>query len=101
MEDICSERFEFIRDLLNGIHRDNASRTETSYTKRIKKAIIQSKLYENLSLVYVSLDICLKIQPDSHLVNFVGYCSSNVIFLLRFVQLSHQLAANLRHSHHT
>lgn len=45
VEDICSDRFEFIRDLLNSIHRDNASKTEMSYTKRIKKAIIQSKLY--------------------------------------------------------
>jgi hypothetical protein len=40
-------------------------------------------------------------QPDSHLVNFVGYCSSNVIFLLRLVQLSHHLAEGLNYSVHT
>lgn len=69
--------------------------------KRLKKAIIQSKLYENLSLVYVSLDICLKLQPDSNLVNFVGYCCSNIIFLLRFVELCHNLAHHLNFSAHT
>ncbi len=60
--------------------------------KRIRKAIIQAKLYENLSILYVSLKICLKEKIDSNLVNFVGYCCSNVIFVLKFIDLSHQLS---------
>ncbi len=59
--------------------------------KRLSRGVIHSRLYENLSLVYVSLAICLKMQADSHLVNFVGYCCSNVIFLLKLVQLAHRL----------
>ena len=43
----------------------------------------------------------MKIQADSHLVNFVGYCCSNIIFLLKLVELTHSLESPLRFSQHT
>jgi hypothetical protein len=60
--------------------------------KRLKKGLILSKLYENLSVVYVSLLISLHSNPDANLVNFLGYCCSNAVFLLKFVLLCHSIA---------
>ena len=90
-----------MRELLNDLQRQNPSKGELSFVKRLTKGVIHSRLYENLSLVYVSLSICLKMQADSHLVNYVGYCCSNVIFLLKLVELTHAMEVPLRYSQHT
>jgi hypothetical protein len=50
--------------------------------------------------VYVSLELCLHRQADSHIVNFLGYCCSNVVFLLKFVFLCHTIAQPLTFSEH-
>ena len=66
--------------------------------KRIRKTVTLSRLLENLSIVYVSLDICNRRKPDSNTVNFVGYCCSNVIFLLRLLELTHHIYDSLQYS---
>lgn len=68
--------------------------------KRLRKALVLGKLYENLSVVYASLLVCLHSKPDTHLVNFLGYSCSNAVFLLKFVLLSHRLAHPLTLSPH-
>jgi hypothetical protein len=87
--------------ILATIQRENPSKEEASFMKRLRKAVMLGKLYENLSIVYVSLLVSLHSQPDAHLVNFLGYCCSNAVFLLKFALLCHSLAHPLAFSSHT
>ena len=49
-----------------------------------------------MAIIYVGLTICLHREPEAHLVNFVGYCCSNITFLIRFIYLLHSMDENLR-----
>jgi hypothetical protein len=55
-----------------------------------------SRLLENMAVVYVGLGICLEREPEAHLVNFVGYCCSNVTFVIRLIYLLHSIDEDLR-----
>lgn len=79
-------------ELLWSIQRENPHKEEALFMKRLRKALVLGKLFENLSVVYASLLVCLHSKTDTHLVNFIGYSCSNAVFLLKFVLLSHRLA---------
>ena len=66
------------------------------FVKRIKRAIVLSRLFENMAIIYVGLTICQHREAESHLVNFVGYCCSNITFLIRFIHLLHAIDEDLR-----
>lgn len=77
---------------------------------RQSKTIIQSRLLENLSIIYIFFHIAerfleghsnetskknrLKIDL-SHLVNFVGICSRNLLLVLRLLTLTHIISRSL------
>lgn len=45
---------------------------------------------EHLAIAFLSLSICKQEKTiDSNLVNFVGYCTSNVIFLIKLMDVFH------------
>lgn len=100
VEDVCTKRFQFIKEVIEEMHRQETPnrKGEIAFLKRLKRNVILSRLLENLSIVYTNVEICLKIQPDSNLVNFIGYCCSNVIFVLRLIQLVHTFQAPLKFS---
>jgi hypothetical protein len=103
VEDVCSNRFEFVKDILAYLTREGAQRNEFNFVKRLKRAIVLSRLLENMALVYVGLAMCMHRAAESNLVNFVGYCCSNITFLIRLIYLLHsmpeeyQLSAPISH----
>jgi hypothetical protein len=52
-----------------------------------------SRVLENLGVVYMGLYLCGGLKPgfETHLVNFLGYSTSNIIFLIKLLSLGHEL----------
>ena len=58
VEDVCTDKFEFITELLADVTREGAQRSEQMFVKRMRRAVVISRLLENMAVVYVGLAIC-------------------------------------------
>ena len=77
------------------------------FTPRQSRVIVFSRLLENLSIIYIFVEIAermfnatdhkpFQIIQSSHLVNFVGICSNNLLLLLRLIILVYHSHLQLR-----
>ena len=61
----------------------------------MRKCVVASRVLEHIGVVYVAVGLGTGMAAGSHLINLLGYCSSNTVFLLKIVQLAHELAPGL------
>jgi hypothetical protein len=81
VEEVCGEDYEQVVSVL-----------ETVNCNRLTKAVKMGKMLENLSMVYLFLEVARKKKSDkTHIVNFIGYCTSNVICLIKVLYLVHDV----------
>lgn len=96
VEEVCSPRFEFLSRLMAALEKENyRSRQEAAFIRRLTRAVVLSRLYETAALAVAALELGQQRPADSFLVNWVGYASSNVVFLLRLMQLTHAVGGGL------
>ena len=72
---VCSNRFEFVKELLSTVSRNASGKNEIHTAKRLSKVVILSRLFENIGIVYASLYLCLRIKVTSHLINVIAYAA--------------------------
>jgi hypothetical protein len=78
---VCSSKYEFLINIV-----------ESCLDHGHSKTLILSRLYENLSIICIILEITENKRNNtsfetSHLVNFVGIASNNLLLLLRIISL--------------
>lgn len=83
VQEVCSNVFETLSEAISKIN-----------IKRLTKSIKMAKMLENLSIVYIALELTKKQKiKESHIVNFIGYCTSNIIFIIKILHLVHDFTS--------
>jgi hypothetical protein len=102
VEEVCSPRFEFLSQLMAALEKENyRSKQEAAFIRRLTRAVVLSRLFETAAIAVAALELSQQRPADSYLVNWVGYASSNVVFLLRLMQLTHAITTGLQFGERT